>query len=672
MKSIRTLWCAIFMVMVVSSWSFAVIHDRAPVTVFDPLARSGGTNEALSTGCSGNDGDVHGRSPLDATYQVGTTWYDMQHNGSGGRMIAVDELGFVHMVWMKGMNSANSPRHVYYNVFDPSTESFLQAGGVQIDNSTRAGYVNCDVLPAGWCFPTFHYYTNPSDNSLALSGVAIDYGPGAGIFNSSRPTRLESMQILWPKIAIGHDSTIHMVAIESPADVNQYWERVYYARGNPVWDAQGNGLRVDWDNVGGGSQQLRCIDTLKMISPVIVQSPVSNRLAIVMTRTRVAPGTRIDSAYIQDNDIMMYISEDGGNNWGPRINVTNFAWADYDCPSGDTAVCDRDTFRTYYDCAALFDMNDHLHVAFSTIKYWSIEGTYGPVFSDIWHWDEQYQEFCPVARAVVTDTIDWTSNYAGVGQLMVQRPTLALDPVTGFLYCTYQWFDSLHTSQGGYAQGDAMVAMSRNGGRQWSVSMNLTQSGHDGNPAPGQCHSELGITCAEHVTYENGRGYLHVEYVDDLDAGICIRTTPEGVCTNNSVYYMRLPVDTIPAYPLQDWTFPVMHADSTGMPGRVFPLDPVDDHAQLSNPASFKLYQNYPNPFNPTTNIQFDMPRSARVSLTVYNVLGEQVATLFSNKSLNAGVQTVAFDASALASGVYIYRLDVAGVSLARKMVLMK
>lgn len=85
----------------------------------------------------------------------------------------------------------------------------------------------------------------------------------------------------------------------------------------------------------------------------------------------------------------------------------------------------------------------------------------------------------------------------------------------------------------------------------------------------------------------------------------------------------------------------------------------------------FKLDQNYPNPFNPSTNISFELPSASVVQLKVYNLLGQEVASLVDGR-LNSGNHSVNFDASKLSSGVYIYRLSSGGMSYSRKMILVK
>ncbi|MFA5668866.1 MAG: T9SS type A sorting domain-containing protein [Balneolaceae bacterium] len=91
----------------------------------------------------------------------------------------------------------------------------------------------------------------------------------------------------------------------------------------------------------------------------------------------------------------------------------------------------------------------------------------------------------------------------------------------------------------------------------------------------------------------------------------------------------------------------------------------------MESPSGFELSQNYPNPFNPTTNIQFTLQQAGTVSLKVFNMLGQEVATLV-NGRIGAGVQTVEFDASNLASGVYLYRLQAGNKIQTNKMMLIK
>lgn len=88
-------------------------------------------------------------------------------------------------------------------------------------------------------------------------------------------------------------------------------------------------------------------------------------------------------------------------------------------------------------------------------------------------------------------------------------------------------------------------------------------------------------------------------------------------------------------------------------------------------PGHFYLYQNYPNPFNPTTNIKFDIAKSGFVKLVIYDITGKQIAAPVSG-ILKAGTYVSDFDASAYASGVYIYKLETPDFTSIRKMVLVK
>ena len=101
----------------------------------------------------------------------------------------------------------------------------------------------------------------------------------------------------------------------------------------------------------------------------------------------------------------------------------------------------------------------------------------------------------------------------------------------------------------------------------------------------------------------------------------------------------------------------------------------VTDVASSKNsvPKTFVLEQNYPNPFNPSTQITFALVADSRVTLQVYNLLGQVVATLIKNEFLSAGRHKLQFQAEQLPGGIYFYRLQVSGAfSEVRKMTLLK
>ncbi|NWG27925.1 MAG: T9SS type A sorting domain-containing protein, partial [Ignavibacteriaceae bacterium] len=88
-------------------------------------------------------------------------------------------------------------------------------------------------------------------------------------------------------------------------------------------------------------------------------------------------------------------------------------------------------------------------------------------------------------------------------------------------------------------------------------------------------------------------------------------------------------------------------------------------------PTEYYLYQNYPNPFNPVTTIKYDLPNTSDVSLIIYDILGRKVKELVNTKQ-QAGRYEIQFNASNLASGVYIYQLLAEKYLSSRKMILMK
>jgi hypothetical protein len=101
------------------------------------------------------------------------------------------------------------------------------------------------------------------------------------------------------------------------------------------------------------------------------------------------------------------------------------------------------------------------------------------------------------------------------------------------------------------------------------------------------------------------------------------------------------------------------------------PVSVEDDEIDGGIPAEFTLLQNYPNPFNPTTKINYQIPELSFVTLKIYDILGSEIATLV-NEEKPIGSYEFEFDATALPSGIYFYRLQAGSFVETKKMILIK
>ncbi len=92
----------------------------------------------------------------------------------------------------------------------------------------------------------------------------------------------------------------------------------------------------------------------------------------------------------------------------------------------------------------------------------------------------------------------------------------------------------------------------------------------------------------------------------------------------------------------------------------------------IAIPEAFVLGQNYPNPFNPTSNISFELPQDQHVTITIYNVLGQEITVLVDNRFFMAGIHSLQVDAADFSSGVYFYHLQAGQWHGTRKMIVLK
>ena len=111
-------------------------------------------------------------------------------------------------------------------------------------------------------------------------------------------------------------------------------------------------------------------------------------------------------------------------------------------------------------------------------------------------------------------------------------------------------------------------------------------------------------------------------------------------------------------------------------------VDPINSPLSVGGgisgnlPTNYKLSQNFPNPFNPTTNITYNIPKQTDVKLSVYNILGQKIATLV-NEIQNAGVYSIQWNAqdvlgNNISSGIYFYRIETDDYTMTKKMLLVR
>lgn len=119
-----------------------------------------------------------------------------------------------------------------------------------------------------------------------------------------------------------------------------------------------------------------------------------------------------------------------------------------------------------------------------------------------------------------------------------------------------------------------------------------------------------------------------------------------------------------------DWDFAFFELYGMIINGKVYgQITSINERENFVN--EFELYQNYPNPFNPNTKIKFSIPRSDKVTIKLFDILGREINTLL-NEYKNAGTYEIIFNGTGLNSGIYFYRINAGTYSNTKKMILLK
>ncbi len=554
--------------------------------------------------------------PMGFVDTVGTTYTSRQHSGEVGRMIALDAFGLVHVSWMNAMDDNVPPteRHVFYNWRSPEGE-WIMPGGSRVDPCSRAGYASLAVQPEGRGIVAYH---GTCAGGEVRAHVCVDFLPGADAFECFEFPEQPYMMIE-PHVAYDINDRIHGVFTDMTMEADSFG----------IWYSS-----VTYDTNTGffeGTPVLRMGAQL-LTSHNVACSRHSTRVAVAWSALR----PDYEGSYHQyNNDIFLMLSEDGGATWSDVINVTSFYPPDMSALP-DTLRADQDTLRSFNDCSLLFDQNDYLHIAFTTIGYWAIEDLTSVTAGMIWHWSEETGVFSPLADG--WEEIDGT--LPSSLDRIVQRPSLGMDTLNGFLYCTYMRTNPEDIPPSGSACADIWATVSTNGGMTWAEGTNLTRTVGNDSVSAHECDASL----AEIVN-----GKLHIFY----------ETYHRGSPSLNPMIYQEVETADIPATPTIPWR--PLHVDYSHTPP-----------AHFGTRIAFRLLPSYPNPFNSVTVIPFELEIPTKVSLIIYDILGREVTSLITEERLPYGIHRVSWAAPSQASGVFFAHLKADGKQAVQRLVVVK
>lgn len=175
--------------------------------------------------------------------------------------------------------------------------------------------------------------------------------------------------------------------------------------------------------------------------------------------------------------------------------------------------------------------------------------------------------------------------------------------------------------------------------------------------------------------FNYGTGNLNINSVTSSIPQFIIENYPAAV-PQYEMRFMKIKFKPTAINQTYSGTLTVLNSDSTITVNLLGFSNSNTGISRLSGeiPSTFSLYQNFPNPFNPVTKIRFDIPNlkgMGNITLKIFDALGREVRTLV-NGRVSAGKYETEYDASALASGIYFYRLQAEGFSDTRRMVIVK
>ncbi|MBN2227874.1 MAG: PKD domain-containing protein [candidate division Zixibacteria bacterium] len=502
--------------------------------------------------------------------QIGITTWDIQSVGRMNRQVDWRTTQNMHFVWTVQSNKTlGGDRGTSYEAWDASAGDLKfkgTMGGTDVHprmggGNEYSGYVGLDVCDDGRVLIGNHY-TRGSNYHTTLWP---DFMPLTGFFSPYKnpmPDTLDdyggspSGQFMFPSIdyqIYDGDTVTHVFAYEMTGNYGDY-EIIHYFRclnspTAPVWD-----------------YPPLVVDTVRSVSQTVAASRTSGKVALVWIANlpEFAGGSEsVDHGQIYSNDIYYMESDDMGASWGPKTNITQS-----DSSEGG--------WRAQTDLSCLISGDDYLHVIWNAREYSPSPPPYGsfPHFygSRLFHWSEQYPDSLITIKDANWD-LDGDYPCTGGSWNEMSIVKMQISECNNKLYAIFVQFNDIANGicddcaqrnwtlldQSGTANGELYISISDNGGLQWDIARNLTNSytPHcDTSAGSTPCESDMWPSVSRYgmVTTTGdftdvpivdptggytGSAFLDVMYVNDKHPGGCILDA--GVWTTNPLKWFRVP-----------------------------------------------------------------------------------------------------------------------------------
>ena len=566
---------------------------------------------------------------------IGTTDYDLMTNYAICNRISEDADGNVMAVWTMGFDTPPSypDRGTGYNRYDASTGTWGDIPDTRLEADVRTGWPNHVITDSGTEFIVSHVFTDGEYRLHTLRREA-----GVTDWTESDIPSITPVGSLWPRAASSGE-TIHVMAITTPTG----------GLGGEIYE--GMDLHPLYYRSSDGGATWEVTD---FIIPGL-DSTFASDLVLADCYYMDARGDVVAiGIFSQWNDIVVFKSEDGGDTW-ERHTVFDFPLDNYeinagyvfeDLPPYDTLQPDSlAIFTSDNSGQVLIDRNNMVHAFYGEMYVQDADTTddgwtFYPGTSGLAYWNESFGEDSTSLIADLVDlngndTIDLVGDIASYFVSLTSMPSISVDE-DNRIFCIYSAFmegEEYVNDDDGQHYRHLFLVWSDDGGETWSEPEDLITTDI--------IEDELFLPFIEAIAPHQVRDVtndLKFYYQQDFQPGWSTRGDMDDTQTN----FMNFVSITI--------------------------ADLISSTEEVVQPDIFEM-QLRPNPASETTILDFNLADNAQVSISLYNLMGQEVRS-YRSTYLLAGIHQEQLKVNDLQAGVYLVRLQVGNRTAVRKLVI--